>query len=316
MKILVTGGAGFIGSHFVDYALTQIKLDDQIVILDKLTYAGSLANLKMALADPRVRFVQGDICVKSDVMEAMSGITHLVNFAAESHVDRSIDNATEFIKTNISGTHVLLDAAVEHSITKFLQVSTDEVYGSITLGSANESNLILPNSPYAASKAAADLLVRSYHITHKLNVNVTRCSNNYGSRQFPEKIIPLFVKLLSSGKSIPIYGDGKNCREWLHVSDHCRGIWAVLSKGKDGEIYNIGGGEELTNLELVGKIISLIPNATPKQIDFVPDRKGHDFRYSINCDKIKSECGYSAIVNLDAGLRSTVKSLLMEFGAQ
>jgi dTDP-glucose 4,6-dehydratase len=294
VKLLVTGGAGFIGSHFVDLALEKLGSDSEVIVLDKLTYAGSMENLTKAGSDSRFTFIRGDITDSKIVDFATHGVTHIVNFAAESHVDNSIESSSEFISTNIVGVQVLLDATLKKKeIQKFLQVSTDEVYGSLESGSAREDSPLLPNSPYAASKAAADLIVRSYHVTHGLDVNISRCSNNYGSRQYPEKIIPLFIYLLNEQKKVTVYGDGLNVRDWLHVSDHCNAIWKILNYGVSGEVYNIGGGLELSNLELTYQILNCLGLSHEGRIEFVRDRKGHDFRYSINYDKISRELGYS-----------------------
>ena len=286
MKILVTGGAGFIGSNFVEMftqdAFPQIS---EIVVLDALTYAGSLENLDKSMTDSRVSFIEGDICDFEAVQKATKGVDAILNFAAESHVDRSIDSAFEFVRTNILGVQNLLDVAKRNGLKRFLQVSTDEVYGSIATGSWSENEPLLPNSPYAASKAAADLLVRSYSRTHGMDTIITRCSNNYGPRQYPEKIIPFFVKTLMSGGKVPIYGDGFNIRDWLHVTDHCQGIAIALTKGKAGEIYNIGGGTELRNIDLSKKILEIL-GFDDSQLEYVTDRKGHDQRYSVDWSKI------------------------------
>lgn len=306
MNILVTGGAGFIGSHFVDFVLNQNKFDGSLVVLDTLTYAGNLDNLKSAINDPRFTFIKGDIANVEDVQLAIRGATHVVNFAAESHVDRSILDATEFIRTNVLGTQVLLDLSIQNRIHKFLQISTDEVYGTIDSGSWEEDSPLLPNSPYSASKAAADLLVRSYIKTHGLNANISRCSNNYGARQYPEKIIPFFIKLLKMNQKIPIYGNGLNRRDWLHVNDHCQALWLILTKGKSGEIYNIGGGVELTNLELATILLNKLKDGDLNYIHYVDDRKGHDFRYSVNWNKVKEQLGYQPQVDFKSGIELTI----------
>ena len=309
MKVLVTGGAGFIGSNFVKMALgSEFPEITGVIVLDKLTYAGSKSNLGNLLDDSRVEFQIGDICDHSLVENVVSRVDAIINFAAESHVDRSIENSTEFIRTNVLGTQILLEAAKKHGVSKFLQVSTDEVYGSILEGSWDENSPLLPNSPYAASKASADLIVRSYFVTHGLNVNISRCSNNFGPNQHQEKLIPNFVLKLNRKEKIPVYGDGMNVREWLFVEEHCRGLYLILTKGKPGEIYNIGGGVELTNMELTRKILRLL-SATEDSIDWVSDRPGHDRRYSINCDKIKG-LGYAPNPNLDADLRMTIDDYL------
>jgi dTDP-glucose 4,6-dehydratase len=305
MKILVTGGAGFIGSNFVrrvvDGSLTGVS---SLTVLDKLTYAGTLTNLTSIPGDS-FEFIQGDICDPELTKELASRHDAVVNFAAESHVDRSIQGSRDFVITNVLGTQTLLEAALAAKIETFIQVSTDEVYGSIVEGSWQETDPLLPNSPYAASKASADLVARTYHKTHGLDVRITRCSNNYGPYQFPEKIIPLFVTNLMNGRKIPVYGNGSNVRDWLHVDDHCRGIHAVLMRGRSGEIYNIGGGVELTNLELTRKILYLL-GKNESNVEFVADRPGHDMRYSVNIRKISDELGYKPTVDLNEGLADTV----------
>ena len=312
MKVLVTGGAGFIGSNFVKMALRgEFSNISEVVVLDKLTYAGSLANLEFALGNPRFTFIEGDICDPICVSKALEGVDSVINFAAESHVDRSILDSSEFVRTNVLGVQVLLEASLKTDIQRFLQVSTDEVYGSIAAGSWAETEPLLPNSPYAASKASADLLVRSYFQTHKMNVVITRCSNNYGPNQYPEKLIPLFVKKLLLGERVPIYGDGLNVRDWLHVEDHCRGISLVLQKGVAGEIYNIGGGTELTNISLTKKLINLL-GLESSYIEYVIDRKGHDIRYSVNWSKIHS-LGYSPLVPWETGISETVADYRKKF---
>ena len=291
MKILVTGGAGFIGSNYVNNLISQESNWNEIVILDSLTYAGNLANLTQALTDKRVKFVKGDIRNSQLVNEVMKKVNTVVHFAAESHVDRSIENPENFVSTNVLGTFVLLQAAYELKIEKFLHVSTDEVYGSISNGSWTEKSLIAPNSPYSASKASSDLLVLSYWKTYGLPIFISRCSNNYGPFQFPEKFIPLSITNLIDGNGIPIYGDGLNSRDWLHVLDHCDALNCIIEKGAPGEIYNIGGGTELNNLDLAKLLVSLL-GKSDSSINFVPDRKGHDFRYSVNYEKIAINCGY------------------------
>jgi dTDP-glucose 4,6-dehydratase len=306
MKLIVTGGAGFIGSNYVKL-LTDGTLDgvSKITVLDKLTYAGTLTNLKNVSSED-FDFIQGDICDEALVNELVSTHDAVINFAAESHVDRSISQSRDFIVTNVLGTHTLLEAVRMNKNVTFLQVSTDEVYGSINSGASKEEDLLLPNSPYAASKASADLLVRSYFKTHDLDVRITRCSNNYGPNQFPEKLIPLFITNLIDGKGVPVYGKGLNIRDWLHVDDHCRGIHLALTKGAAGNIYNIGGGTEITNIDLTRKLIQLL-GKNESSIDFVPDRLGHDFRYSIDHAKITNELGYRPLVQFESGLLKTVK---------
>jgi dTDP-glucose 4,6-dehydratase len=309
MRLLVTGGAGFIGSHYVrsvlDGAWGSALVPDQVVVLDKLTYAGNLANLVPVRDDDRLRFVQGDICDPVLVDELMAQVDAVVHFAAESHVDRSIAGAEDFVKTNVVGTQTLLDAALRHGLDRFVHVSTDEVYGSIDAGSWTEDQPLEPNSPYSASKAGSDLLARAFFRTHGLDVRVTRCSNNYGPYQFPEKVIPLFVTNLVDGLNVPLYGDGGNIRDWLHVDDHCRAIHLVLAGGRAGEVYNIGGGTELTNKELTERL--LVATGTGwDRVEQVPDRLGHDRRYSVDWSKIRGELGYEPAWTLDEGLAATV----------
>jgi dTDP-glucose 4,6-dehydratase len=306
MKLLVTGGAGFIGSNFVKRQLDLNPLGvSDILVLDKLTYAGNLNNFTQ-LEKEKFSFVQGDICDTSLVEKLLKGIDVVVNFAAESHVDRSISRAAEFVTTNVLGTQVLLENSLKVGVGKFVQISTDEVYGSIEEGSWDEEFPLLPNSPYSASKASADLIVRAYNRTFGLHTNITRCSNNYGQFQYPEKVIPLFVTNIMRKKKLPIYGKGLNIRDWLHVTDHCRGIEAVIRGGRSGEIYNIGGGTELTNIQLAEKILFHF-GLDNSEINFVPDRLGHDNRYSVNINKISNELGYLPEINFDIGLRETVE---------
>jgi len=308
MKILVTGGAGFIGSHFARAVVRDTYgslADSQLLVLDKLTYAGNPANLDPIRDDPRFRFVEGDITDARHVDEVMSGVDAVVHFAAESHVDRSINGAGEFVMTNVVGTQVLLDAAMRHKVDRFVHVSTDEVYGSIEDGSWPETHALEPNSPYSASKAASDLMARSYARTHGLDVVITRCSNNYGPYQFPEKVIPLFITNLLDGRKVPLYGDGLNVRDWLHVDDHCRGIALVFDKGRAGEIYNIGGGTELTNRELTSMLLSVC-GADWDSVEMVEDRKAHDRRYSVDITKISEELSYKPRVLFEKGLTDTV----------
>lgn len=305
MRLIVTGGAGFIGSNFVrriiDGSLTGI---DHVTVLDKLTYAGTLTNLEM-LPQDSYEFIEGDIADPALVDRITKHHDALVNFAAESHVDRSISGAKDFIETNVLGTQNLLDASLRNDLKTFVQVSTDEVYGTIAEGSWTEDFPLLPNSPYSASKASADLIVRSYHRTFGMDVRTTRCSNNYGPHQFPEKVIPLFVTNLIDNKKVPLYGQGLNVRDWLHVDDHCRGIHAVLTRGTPGNIYNIGGGRELTNRELT-RIILYKMGYDETSIEQVPDRLGHDLRYSVNHNKITSELGYHPQVRFEEGIEETI----------
>jgi dTDP-glucose 4,6-dehydratase len=308
MKLLVTGGAGFIGSNFVRMALTDKFPDfnvEQLTVLDLLTYAGDEENLKPVASDKRYKFVKGDIRDLELAKKLMQDADQVVHFAAESHVDRSIEGGSEFVSTNVMGTQVLLDAAKSSNIKRFVHVSTDEVYGSISEGSWPEDHPLLPNSPYSASKAGSDLLVRAYNRTHKLDTVITRCSNNYGQYQFPEKVMPLFITNIIEGKKVPLYGNGLNVRDWLHVDDHCRGIALALTKGRAGEVYNIGGGTELTNVELTHKILKAM-GVGEEFIQPVEDRKGHDLRYSVDISKINKELGYSPQVNFEEGLEQTI----------
>ncbi|VVJ20851.1 dTDP-glucose 4 [Amycolatopsis camponoti] len=308
MRMVVTGGAGFIGSAYVRNVLSGHYAGfepDELVVLDKFTYAGNRANLAPVAGDERLRVVEGDICDPEVVERELTGTDLVVHFAAESHVDRSIAGSAEFVRTNVLGTQTLLQAALEREIGKFVHVSTDEVYGSIDEGSWPETHPVAPNSPYSASKAASDLLVRSFFITHGLDASITRCSNNYGPYQFPEKVIPLFVTNLVDGLQVPLYGDGLNVRDWLHVDDHCRGIQLVAEKGRAGEVYNIGGGTELTNRELTERLLE-VTGRDHTAIRPVEDRKGHDRRYSVDITKISTELGYSPRVGIDTGLRDTV----------
>ena len=306
MKILVTGGAGFIGSNFVDNLLKTESAWDEIIVLDLLTYAGNLSNLEVALGNPKVRFIKGDIRDAELVGNVMSQIDTVVHFAAESHVDRSISNPNEFISTNVLGTNTLLNAALHSEIARFIHVSTDEVYGSIDFGSWDEQWPLSPNSPYSASKASSDLVALSYHRTYSLPVVVTRCSNNYGKYQFPEKLIPLAITNLIDDKPVPIYGDGLNSRDWLDVRDHCEALNSVIENGKAGEIYNIGGGKELSNNEIVKLLINEF-GLDDSYIEFVDDRKGHDRRYSVSCSKLVSDCGYQPKYVFEESLKETVE---------
>ena len=303
MNLLVTGAAGFIGSTYVRTLLASDAADaPRITVLDKLTYAGTLDNLE--IGHPRLEFVQGDICDAELVDKLMAEADQVVHFAAESHVDRSINGAADFVRTNVVGTQVLLDAALRYR-TPFVHISTDEVYGSIESGSWPETHPLAPNSPYSASKASSDLLALAYHRTHGLDVRVTRCSNNYGPHQFPEKVIPLFVSNLLDGKKVPLYGEGLNVRDWLHVEDHCQGIELVRTKGRAGEVYNIGGGTELSNKELTGLLLEAC-GADWDSVERVEDRKGHDLRYSVDWSKIHDELGYEPKHDFASGLADTV----------
>jgi dTDP-glucose 4,6-dehydratase len=306
MRLLVTGGAGFIGSNFVHYALENTTHD--VVTLDALTYAGSRSNLDGTLENDRHRFVEGDIRDRDLVDELVTDVDAVVNFAAESHVDRSIDSAEPFVSTNVQGTQTLLDAARTHDVDRFLQVSTDEVYGEVLDGTFSEDDPLEPRNPYAATKAGADLLARSYHTTYGLPVVITRSSNNYGPHQHPEKLIPKFITNAASGDSLPVYGDGSNVREWTYVTDNCRGIDRVLRDGVPGEVYNIGSGEELSNLEVTRRIIEAT-GASEDLVEFVEDRPGHDQRYALDTTKV-TELGWEPRWTVDEGLAETVNYYL------
>jgi dTDP-glucose 4,6-dehydratase len=305
LKILVTGGAGFIGSNFIRYVLANHS-GDQILNFDKLTYAGNLANLKGAEDDPRYTFVKGDICDASLLTNVMSGCDAVVHFAAESHVDRSIYEPGPAVQTNVYGTFTLLNVARQAKIQKFVHVSTDEVYGDLTPGAKSDENYPLaPNSPYSATKASSDLLVRSYVRTYKFPAVITRSSNNYGPYQFPEKFVPLMICNALEEKPLPVYGDGGQERDWLHVEDNCRGVYAVLEKGTSGHVYNIGGGKVEKNLDMVRRILK-ITGKPESLISYVTDRPGHDRRYALDCSKIEKELGWTPRVPLEQGLRDTV----------
>ena len=306
MKILVTGGAGFIGSDFIRYMLGAHP-DYNIVNLDSLTYAGNLNNLKDCDTSQRYTFVHGDICNRTLVHSVMEryGIDTVVHFAAESHVDRSIADASIFVKTNVLGTYTLLEASKLQKVRRFIHISTDEVYGSIQEGSFRETDILSPSSPYSSSKAGSDLLALSYFTTYNLPVIVTRCTNNFGPYQYPEKLIPLFVTNLIDGKKVPVYGTGKNIRDWIHVNDHCRAVDLLLDKGNSGEIYNIGGENEKTNLEITEKILTLLKK-DDSMIEYVEDRPGHDLRYSLNCSKLRA-LGWKPSQSFEEGLIDTVR---------
>lgn len=304
MKLLVTGGSGFIGCNFIRHMIAKYPSYD-IINLDKLTYAGNPDNLRDIEKSPRYTFIKGDICDPSVVDAAMKNADQVVHFAAESHVDRSIADSSAFIRTNVLGTHTLLEGALKHKVKKFVHISTDEVYGSILEGSFKETDILTPSSPYSSSKAGSDLLALSYHITHGLPVMVTRCTNNFGPYQYPEKLIPLFVTNLLEGKKVPVYGTGKNVRDWIYVLDHCKAVDFVLHNGSPGEIYNIGGGAEKTNIEITDKIIELL-GKDQSVIEHVKDRPGHDLRYSLDCSKLK-KMGWKPEYSFDEALNTTVE---------
>ncbi len=301
---LVTGGAGFIGSNYIRYVLQKYK-DVRIINLDKLTYAGNLDNLRDLENDPRYRFIKGDICDEELVNRLMPEVNVAVNFAAESHVDRSIGRPEDFIKTDIFGAFALLEAARKNHIQRFIQISTDEVYGSIENGSFKETDALMPSSPYSASKTGADRLAYSYFVTYHLPVQITRCSNNFGPYHYPEKLIPLFVTNAMENKKLPIYGDGQNVRDWIYVIDHCDAIDYVYQHGEIGEVYNIGGGNEYTNLEITEYILKKLEK--PKRLmSFVPDRKGHDRRYSLDSSKLL-DLGWKPKHDFEEALDETIQ---------
>jgi dTDP-glucose 4,6-dehydratase len=305
MNLLVTGGAGFIGSNFIRHMLGAHP-DYTMVNLDSLTYAGNLNNLKDCDTSPRYTFVRGDICDRALVNAVMENqaVDTVVHFAAESHVDRSIADASAFVKTNVLGTYTLLEAARHHAVRRFIHISTDEVYGSRREGSFKETDILSPSSPYSSSKAGSDLLALSYHTTYNLPVIVTRCTNNFGPYQYPEKLIPLFVTNLLDGKKVPVYGTGKNIRDWIAVQDHCNAVDFLIDNGNSGEIYNIGGENEKTNLEITKKILKLLKK-DDSLIEYVQDRPGHDFRYSLDCSKLR-RLGWKPSQSFEDGLRDTV----------
>ncbi|MGP3966344.1 dTDP-glucose 4,6-dehydratase [Streptomyces sp. 6N223] len=309
MNVLVTGGAGFIGSAFVRHLLAgsyPCFADARVVVFDKLTYAGNLGNLDPVIADPRLTFVRGDICDRRAVERVMRGATVVVHFAAESHVDRSIADADAFVRTNVSGSYEVLRAALRADAESCVLVSTDEVFGEIESGSWDEGAPLLPNSPYAASKASAELLARSFHRTHGLPVRIARLSNGYGPYQYPEKLIPLFVTSLLDGRTVPLYGDGGNERQWLHVDDHCRAIALIAGRGLPGHAYNVGGGRAVTNIDLTRALLELT-GADWSQVRFVPDRKGHDRRYALDGSKLQEELGFRPSIEFRTGLAGTVR---------
>ena len=304
LNLLITGGSGFIGSNFIRHMLEKYP-NCKIFNLDKLTYAGNPDNLKDIENNPKYSFVRGDICDPAVVDKVMQNVNHVVHFAAESHVDRSIEDGLVFVRTNVLGTYTLLESAMKHGIMKFIHVSTDEVYGSIKEGSFKETDMLTPSSPYSSSKAGSDLIAQSYYITYKLPVIITRCTNNFGPYQYPEKLIPLFITNLLENRNVPVYGTGKNVRDWIYVLDHCRAIDFVLHNGSIGEIYNIGGGVEKTNLEITWKILAML-SKDESMIEYVKDRPGHDLRYSLDCSKLR-ELGWRPEYNFDEALAETIK---------
>ena len=305
MKILVTGGSGFIGSNFIRYMLNEHP-DDAIINLDKLTYAGNPDNLIDIENNPNYSFVRGDICDRNLVDRLMQEqqISQVIHFAAETHVDRSIMDGSAFVRTNLLGTHTLLDSALCRGIDRFIHISTDEVYGSTIEGSFKETDVLNPSSPYSSSKAGSDLLARSYYVTHDLPVIITRCTNNFGPYQYPEKLIPLFITNLLEDEKVPVYGTGQNVRDWIYVLDHCRAIDFILRHGGVGEIYNIGGGAERTNLEITENILEIL-GKDDSMIEHVKDRPGHDFRYSLDCSKLK-DVGWVPKYNFGDALEKTI----------
>ncbi|MGA4844405.1 dTDP-glucose 4,6-dehydratase [Streptomyces sp. G45] len=306
MRLLVTGGAGFIGSHYVRTLLGRGYAgweDSRVTVLDALTYAGNRGNIPAA--HPRLEFVEGDVCDRALLRELLPGHDAVVHFAAESHVDRSLDSADPFVRTNVGGTQTLLSSCLEAGVERVVHVSTDEVYGSIAEGSWTEESPLLPNSPYAASKAASDLMARAYHRSFGLDVRVTRCTNNYGPFQHPEKLIPLFITNLLEGLDLPLYGDGHHVRDWLHVDDHCRAIQLVLDRGRPGRVYNVGGGSEQSNLAVTEELLRLC-GGDRSLVRHVADRAGHDRRYSLDDSRIREELGYAPRVGFAAGLAETV----------
>ncbi|RJS71572.1 dTDP-glucose 4,6-dehydratase [ANME-2 cluster archaeon] len=306
MKILVTGGSGFIGSNFIRYMLNEHP-DYRVINLDKLTYAGNPDNLKDVENNPNYSFVRGDICDQNlvDTLMQEQQIDHIAHFAAETHVDRSIADGSAFVRTNLLGTYTLLDSALRHGIDRFIHISTDEVYGSTIEGSFKETDVLSPSSPYSSSKAGSDLLAQSYYITHNLPVIITRCTNNFGPYQYPEKLIPLFITNLLGDEKVPVYGTGQNVRDWIYALDHCRAIDFILQHGEVGEIYNIGGGAERTNLEITEKILGIL-GKDGSMIEHVKDRPGHDFRYSLDCSKLK-DLGWAPKYDFEDALEKTIR---------
>ncbi|MBU4077247.1 MAG: dTDP-glucose 4,6-dehydratase [Euryarchaeota archaeon] len=304
MNILVTGGLGFIGSNFIRHMLEKYN-DHRVINLDMQTYAGNPDNLKDVEKNPNYSYVKGDICDPTVVDKVMQKVDNVVHFAAESHVDRSIEDASAFVRTNVLGTFTLLESARKYKVSRFIHISTDEVYGSRERGSFREKDRLTPSSPYSSSKASSDLLAQSYYLTHKLPVIITRCTNNYGPYQYPEKLIPLFITNLLENKKVPVYGTGKNVRDWIYVLDHCKAVDFVLHNGIPGEIYNIGGGAERSNIDITKKIIKSL-DADESMIEYVKDRPGHDFRYSLNCTKLL-KLGWVPEHGFNEALESTVR---------
>lgn len=304
LNLLITGGYGFIGSNFIRYMLEKYP-NCNIFNLDKLTYAGNPDNLKDIENSPNYSFIRGDICDPAVVDKVMQNVDYVVHFAAESHVDRSIEDGSVFVRTNVFGTYTLLESAMKHGIMKFIHVSTDEVYGSIEEGSFKETDRLTPSSPYSSSKAGSDLIAQSYYITYKLPVIITRCTNNFGPYQYPEKLIPLFITNLLENQNVPVYGTGKNVRDWIYILDHCKAIDFVLHNGSIGEIYNIGGGVEKTNIGITRKILAMLVK-DESMVDYVKDRPGHDLRYSLDCSKLR-ELGWKPEYDFDEALAQTVE---------
>ena len=304
MKLLVTGGAGFMGSNFIHHILRTYP-DYEIVNLDKLTYAGNLENLRDIEKDLRYTFVHGDIRDKAVVNSVLPGVDAVINYAAETHVDRSIESPEDFLTTDVIGTFTLLEGMRKHKVSRMVQISTDEVFGSIAEGEFRETDPFEPNSPYSASKAGGDLLCRAYHVTYGLPVIVTHSCNFYGPNQYPEKLIPLFITNLLEGKKVPLYADGSNVREWIYTGDHCRAVDLILHKGVAGEVYNIGTGDRSSNLQITQKLLGLL-DCGEEMIQLVADRPGHDFRYAIDCSKLRDQLRFKPVVTFDQGLQRTV----------
>ena len=305
MKLLVTGGAGFIGSNYVRRFVASDHGFDGVTVLDSLTYAGSLDNISDLIQSGQVKFIQGDIRNHETVLSALSDTSAIINFAAESHVDRSIDSSRDFMDTNIIGTQNLLDCARQQGVARFIQISTDEVYGSVVADESREDSQLLPNSPYSASKASADLVCRSYVKTHGMDIRITRCVNNYGAYQNPEKFLPLMITQLLQGKNIPIYGSGMNVREWIHVDDHCDAITSVLENGKAGEIYNVGSGIRMSNIDLARKVLEIM-QLPESRMEFVKDRPGHDLRYALSSEKVHQTLGFVPRISIDQGINDLI----------